>query len=131
MAIIPTKPGLYKGYSTFEFQRNKSLGIRDVELVKLDLLNHIFTRYGERVMMQNFGSIVPDIVFEPLDEETVETIKADIVRIINFDPRVDLLDIVVFPDFDQGSVRVAVKVEYIELRIVDTIDFNIQFEGAQ
>ena len=94
----------YKGYSTFEFERNKSLKILDIELVKLDILNQIFTRRGERVMMPNYGSIVPDVVFEPLDEETLDILEQDLTAVVNFDPRVDLLEFSLNPAVDENRV---------------------------
>lgn len=121
---------LYKGYSTFEYQDKKTLSITDIDLVKLDLLNHIFTRFGERVMMPNFGSIVPDIVFEPLDNETVDTLQEELTDIFNFDPRVELLDIVPITDFDTNLVEMHVKLFFIEFDIVDNMDLNILFEGS-
>lgn len=121
---------LYKGWSSFEYERVKTFNLNDIELVKMDILNHIFTRYGERVMMPNFGSIVPDITFEPLDEETVETVQEEISAVVNFDPRVELLEMVPIADFDQGLLEMHVKLRYIEFDIVDNMDLNITFEGS-
>lgn len=105
--------------------------MNDVELVKMDILNHIFTRKGERVMMTEFGSIIPDLVFEPLDEETLDTLEVEIRRVLNADPRVALLDLTMDPLYDQNQVTVHIQVQYIELNIVGNIDLNITFEGNQ
>ncbi len=121
---------LYKGYSSFEYERAKTLRLNDIELVKMDILNHLFTRYGERVMMPNFGSIIPDITFEPLDNETVETVQEEIAAVVNFDPRVELLDLAPIVDFDQGIIQMHVKLRFIEFDIVDNMDLNITFEGS-
>lgn len=121
---------LYKGYSTYEYERNKSLKLLDMELVKMDLLNQIFTRRGERVMMPNFGSIIPDIVFEPLDEETLEIMERDLVAVVNFDPRVELLQFSLEPIYDQNYVAVHMRLLFVELDLVDNVDLNILFEGA-
>jgi phage baseplate assembly protein W len=66
---------LYKGFSSYEFERVKEFAISDVELVKLDLLNHIYTRRGSRVMMPTFGTVIPELVFEPLDAITTEILE--------------------------------------------------------
>ncbi len=121
---------IYTGYSTFEFERTKTLKITDQELVKLDILNQIFTRKGERVMMPNFGSIIPDITFEPLDEETIAIVESELTAVVNFDPRVDLLEFSVNPDFEQSTLAVHMKLLYIEFDLVDNVDLNIIFEGA-
>ena len=61
MAII------YKGFSTYN--RNKKFSITDLDLIKQDLFNHFNIRRGEKLMNPNFGTIVWDLLFEPLTEE--------------------------------------------------------------
>lgn len=125
-----TQRGLYRGYSSYEYQSKKTFSIVDVELVKLDLLNHIFTRKGERVMMPNFGTRIPDMVFEPLDGITLDIIEEDLKAVFDFDPRVKLLDLVIQPSYDNNSVLASAKLLYIELNMTDTLDLNIVFEGT-
>lgn len=122
--------GLYRGFSSHEYQNKKVFGIKDVELVKLDLLNHIFTRKGERLMMPTFGTRIPDMAFEPLDEMTIMIIEEDLNSVIQFDPRVQLVSMSVTPDFDNNMVTASVRLLYKELNIVDNMDINIVFEGA-
>lgn len=122
--------GLYRGFSSYEYQRAKSFKINDVNLVKLDLLNHIFTRRGERVMMPRFGTRIPDLAFEPLDDVTLIILEEDLRQVVAFDPRVQLLALNVVPDYDANTVTASLRLKYIELNMVDTIDINIQFEGS-
>lgn len=122
--------GLYKGYSSHEYVPNKTLSIQDIELVKLDLLNHIFTRRGERVMMPAFGTRIPDLAFEPLDSITMGILEEDLRTVFNFDPRVDLISLVIVPLYDNNSVTAAAKLLYIELNMVDTLELNIVFESS-
>jgi len=119
---------IYKGYSTFEFQSTKSLSLRDVELVKMDLLNHIYTQRGTRIMMPDFGTIIPEIVFEPLDEDTIDEIRDSIKSVFDYDPRVEIIQLAVTPDYDRNSVFVMAKLLYVELDTVDNFNLNIQFE---
>ena len=121
---------VYKGYSSFEFQKNKTFRLNDVEIVKLDLLNHIFTRRGERVMMPNFGTSIPDMVFEPLDDETISIIEDELWVVFNYDPRVTVNYLNVTPSYDENTLTVNVELYYVELNIVDTMDLNIEFETA-
>lgn len=123
------KSNLYIGMSTFEFQKSKSLRLTDIELVKLDILHHIFTQRGTRVMMPTFGSIIPELVFEPLDEDTIDELYSDLLDIFNFDPRVEIISLSVTPDFDTNSVFVEAKLFYIELDTADEFELNIQFES--
>lgn len=123
--------GLYKGYSSYEYENNKTFKISDLSLVKLDLLNHIFTRRGERVMMPTFGTRIPDMAFEPLDEITEDIIRNDLIEVFNFDPRVQLLDMQVVPSPDTNSLTVSARLLYVELGMVDTLNLNIIFEGSE
>jgi len=128
MALART--GLYKGYSSFEFEASGSFRLIDIELVKLDLLNHIFTRKGERVNMPRFGTSIPDLVFEPLDEETTDIIESELTFVFEYDPRVELLDLTVTPNADGNSITAAARLLYIELDTEDLMNLNIQFEGG-
>lgn len=124
------KKDLYKGFSSHEYFPRKTFGIRDIQLVKLDILNHIFTRRGERVMMPGFGTRIPDLPFEPLDDITLGILEEDLRMVFAFDPRVRVLDLVIIPSYDTNSIVAAAKLLYIELNMVDTLDLNITFEGS-
>ena len=52
----------YKGFTS----KVAGAKVYDVSLAKQDLLNHIMTKKGERVMAPEFGSIVWDYLFDPL-----------------------------------------------------------------
>ena len=83
---MPTFTSRFRGYSTVGTTFLKPVRY-DMDLAKQDLLNHFNTRKGERVMMPTFGSIVWEMLFEPLDDATIALIKADVRSIINNDPR--------------------------------------------
>jgi len=117
----------YRGYSSFEFQRTKEFTITDVELVKLDLLNHIYTRKGSRVMMPTFGTIIPDLVFEPLDSTTTEILEDELRSVIDFDPRVEIVSFDLLVEEDQNLVMADVQLFYVELNVTDNFELNITF----
>lgn len=122
------KKGLYKGFSSFEFQKNRQFVLTDIELVKMDLLNHLFTPRGSRLMMPNFGTIIPELIFEPLDTETLDTLEEEVKYVLNYDPRVKMLEFFIRPDYDNYAVLVSAKLLYIELNVVDNMEFHIEFE---
>ncbi len=122
--------GLYRGFSSHEYHTKKMFGIKDLELVKIDLLNHIFTRRGERVMMPTFGTRIPDIAFEPLDEVTLMIIEEDMRLVFNFDPRVKLVELTVTPNYDENSVVASATLYYVELNMTDRLYLNIVFGEA-
>ena len=83
--------GTYKGFSTVAGVKSNQL--YDLDLIKQDLINHFYTRKGERVMEPDFGSVIWDMLYEPMDETNKEIIVDDCKKIIISDPRVDLRDI--------------------------------------
>lgn len=77
----------YKGFSSVD-PLNSGNKLYDFELIKQDLLNHFNTKKGERLMNPNFGSIIWDLLMEPLTADTREALNQDITEICNSDPRV-------------------------------------------
>jgi phage baseplate assembly protein W len=77
----------YKGFSSVN-DSGSNTRLYDFELIKQDILNHFNTKRGERLMNPNFGSIIWDLLMEPLTEQIREALIADINRICTFDPRV-------------------------------------------
>lgn len=116
---------IYKGYSSFEFQNNGTFQLTDVDLVKMDLLNHIFTRRGERVMMPKFGTSIPDMTFEPIDDDLIDEIRDQLEIVFDYDPRVEVLELAVVPYEDMNTVRVNAILNFIELNTVDNFNLNI------
>lgn len=83
---MPNYTSKFRGYSSIGTTFLDPV-LYDLALAKQDLLNHFNTRKGERIMMPNFGSIVWDMLFEPLDDYTIQLIEADVRGIIKDDPR--------------------------------------------
>lgn len=123
--------GIYRGFSSYQYEKAKTFSINDVELVKLDLLNHIFTRKGERVMMPSFGTRIPDLAFEPMDQITLDVLEEDLRAVVDFDPRVQMLDLTITPLYDDNQVTATMSLLYIELDLTGNIDIHIVFEGTQ
>jgi phage baseplate assembly protein W len=121
--------GIYKGYSSYNYQTEKSFALTDISLVKMDLLNHIYTRKGERVMMPNFGTRIPDLAFEPLDQITLDILEEDLRTVIAFDPRVQLLELSIIPYYDDNAVVASARLLYLELDLTGNLDLNITFEN--
>jgi len=124
---VALKKGLYRGFSSVAFELTKSFKLVDIQEVKNNLLNHIFTRRGDRVMQPEFGTSIPDLVFEPMDEIMLETLRDELEEVFNFDPRVTLLDLQIIPYEDENRVQAIASLRYIELNLVDDLDINIEF----
>lgn len=120
------RQNLYRGFSSFEYQRSGSFSVKDIELVKLDLITHIFTRKGSRCRMPNHGTVIPDLPFEMIDEDLLETLHSELKDVFEYDPRVDLLELRVIPYHDINTVMASATLRYKEFNVVDVLnlDFN-------
>lgn len=115
----------YKGFSSKAYLVRRTFGLTDVDLVKQDLINHIFTKKGERRGMPGYGTIIPDAVFEMLDEFLLDAVYTDLERVFKEDPRVEIINLDVNGDPDNNSLLATADLRYIELDTIDELQFFI------
>jgi phage baseplate assembly protein W len=113
---------LYNGFSTLE--SNKRFRLTDFELVKRDLQNHFNIRKGEKLMNPEFGTIIWDMLFEPLNEESKTTIIQDIKRIVANDPRIAAQNVIV-TQYDRG---LQIELDLIYIQTNQTAKLAVQFD---
>lgn len=94
------KQNYYKGFSTVD-PNNRGSKLYDYELIKQNILNHFQTRRGSRVMNPTFGTIVWDLLMEPLTDEVRKLLVQDITTICNFDTRAYPIQIDI-NEYEQG-----------------------------
>ena len=116
---------VYRGFSTKDWLNRRTFTLRNIDLVKEDLLRHIYTIKGERVMMPNFGTRIPLLAFEPNDETTRATIEEDLRAVFNYDPRVQLLQLNVTSLPDNTAILVTADVLYVEFQVRDVIRIEV------
>ncbi len=92
----------YKGFSTVN-PDNRGSTLYDFNLIKQNILNHLNTRKGQRVMNPKFGTIIWDILMEPLTLQVRNALTKDIEEICTFDPRVYPTQIQI-NEYEQGYV---------------------------
>ena len=122
----------YKGVSFKNWGYNKSLVLTDVELVKRDLLNHIYTIRGERVGQRGFGTNIELLLFEPFDENTIARIADQVREVINYDPRVVLInstDFSVTPYQNESRLAITARLFFVELNLMELFHINLEFES--
>lgn len=107
---------MYRGFSTIG--RNNKFRLSDFDLVKQDLINHFHIRKGEKLMNPNFGTIIWNVLYEPLTEDLKSVITADVKAIASYDPRI-AVDNIIITEFDRG-----IQIE-LELRYLQTNQTNI------
>lgn len=124
MVELTKQKSIYVG-GTFDTDLGSGFRRTGIELVKKDLLYHIFTRRGDRVMMPEFGTDIQDMVFEPNDPITQNRILSEIQAVIDHDPRVELIRSILEVDEDNYKISVEVVLRFVELEIVDTLNLDI------
>jgi len=124
MVELVKQKSIYVG-GTFDTDLGKGFRRTGAELIKKDLLYHLFTRRGERVMMPEFGTDLQDIVFEPNDPTTQDRITGEVQAVIDHDPRVELIRLTIDVDEDSHSISAEVLLRFIELEIIDTLNLDI------
>jgi phage baseplate assembly protein W len=114
---------MYRGFSTIG--RTRKYRLTDFELVKQDLINHFYIRKGEKLMNPNFGTIIWNVIHEPLTEDLKSVIISDIKTIAEYDPRISI-DNVVITEFDQG-IQVELQLRYVLTNQTNLL--NLQFDN--
>lgn len=114
-------PRSYKGFSTVSTDSiNGSL--YDFALIKQDLINHFHIRKGEKLENPEFGTIIWDMLFEPLTPQVKEIIVNDVTTIINNDPRTRAINVVV-TQIDKG-LQVEATLLYVPYNIQETMQLS-------
>lgn len=114
----------YKGFSSIDKNFSNSYTLTGFDIAKQDLQNHFNIRKGEKLQLPDFGSVVWDMIYEPLNDTTIETIREDIQAVIAYDPRIEANSIVV--DQYENGLLIELNLTYIPDQIMENllIDFN-------
>jgi phage baseplate assembly protein W len=116
---------VYKGFSSHNWGSRRTFALTNIDLVKRDLMNHIFTMKGERVMMPAFGTRIPVIAFEPNDETTRAIVETDLREVFEYDPRVKLIALNVMCLPDNNMILALADLYYIEFDVQDTLRIDV------
>ena len=87
---------------------------RDASAIKQAIVNLLLTNKGERPFNPSYGSDVRDYLFEPLDYGTAAQVKLSIESTITkFEPRIQILSIEVWPNFNDNAFSVEMTYQII------------------
>lgn len=117
----------YRGFSTKLSAKKYSL--TDFVLAKQDLINYFQIRKGEKLMQPEFGTIIWDMLFEPLNDETQQIITNDITRIVGYDPRLAVGQVAVSQQ-DRGFL-IEITLTYIPTDQSELIALNFDRNTKQ
>jgi len=117
----------YKGFSTITPSTN-NFSVYDYALIKQDLINHFHIRQGERLENPTFGTIIWDVLFEPLTDQLISLITQDVQNIINYDPRL-VAEQVIVTTYDQG-LQIDCSLRYLPYNITESLQLKFDRESG-
>ena len=88
------------------------IGLKNTNAIARSLKNIVFTQPGEKFFNPDFGSRISESLFENVDDVSALAIEDEIrSSIINFEPRVNLLDVSVNPNEEDNEMNVVIQYE--------------------
>jgi phage baseplate assembly protein W len=118
-------PKMYKGFSTVS-DSTENFALYDFQLIQQDILNHFHIRQGERLMNPQFGTIIWDLLFEPLTEDLKDLILQNVNEIVNYDPRVQAENPVI-TQYENG-IQIECVLTYLPYNISQSM--QLRFDQA-
>lgn len=116
---------IYKGFSPKNWIKNKTFSLTNIELVKEDLMYHIWTILNTRVMMPGFGTRIPLLAFEPCDDQTINIVREDLTTVFNYDPRVELLSLQVLGFPNNNAIVGIANLRYKEFNVTEELRIDV------
>ena len=93
---------------------NDLIGLKNENAISRSVRNIVMTIPGEKFFNENFGSQVSGLLFENVDDITAAVISDEITESIkNYEPRVSLISVDVYPNFDNNSFDAVVTYNII------------------
>jgi phage baseplate assembly protein W len=119
--LLPFESRSYKGLSTVS-NDSRSFALFDINLIKQDLINHFHIRLGEKLENPTFGTIIWDLLFDPMTEDVKTAIADNVKTIINNDPRVKT-DRILVSAYETG-IQIECELTYLPYNVVEAIRFK-------
>jgi len=116
----------YRGISTIA--ESGSFALYDIALIKQDITNHFHIRRGEKLENPKFGTLIWDILFEPLTEDIKDLIIEDVTTIINYDPRVTVDNITV-SEYESG-LQIECELTYLPYNISESLRYRFDQDNS-
>ena len=94
------------------------IALKNDNAIAQSIKNIVFTFPGEKPFDPDFGSQVRRLLFENMDEVTAFNIRDEIENSIkNYEPRVNLINVTVDPDYDNNQFYASIVYEIIGIDI--------------
>jgi len=89
---------------------NDLIALKNESAIARSVRNLILTEQGERPFQPVLGTGVSRLLFENMDKLTASAIRSEIrTTIENYEPRVEINEIIVEPDFERNAMDVTLQ----------------------
>ena len=90
------------------------IGLKNENAIARSVRNIVFTLPGEKFFDEDFGSRISATLFENIDDISADIIVDEITQSIErYEPRVSLINVEAFPNFDNNSFDVLIVYDII------------------
>jgi len=104
---------------------NDLIAIKNENAIARSIRNIVFTLPGEKFFDSTFGSNISRTLFENVDNISASIISDEIRQsIVNYEPRVQLIDVTVSPDYENNSFNVTLVYRVVG---VDVLPQQLEF----
>ena len=94
------------------------IALKNANAIARSVRNIVFTTPGEKFFDPAFGSRITESLFENIDEITASIIIDELRESIeNYEPRVQLIDVKAFPNYDNNAFDVTIVYEIVGIEI--------------
>ena len=102
--------------------------VKNRTAIARSIRNLVLTVPGERFFNEDLGSKVSQVLFDTVDDISAASIKDEIEEtIIKYEPRVELKDIRVEPDFDNHNFNVTIVYDVVGIdALTQQLNFALQ-----
>ncbi len=95
------------------------ISLKNETAIARSVRNLVLTTPGEKFFNENIGSRISQSLFENIDEINASIIKDEIVNTIrNYEPRVELIEVFVSPDYDNYTFNVTIQYTIVGIDVL-------------
>ena len=104
------------------------IALKNEDAIARSIKNIVFTLPGEKFFDPEFGSEITGALFENIDDIAGGIIEDHIRQSINnYEPRVELIDVKTFPNFDNNAFDVTITYEVVGADVLpQQLEFVLQ-----
>ena len=94
------------------------IALKNSSAIARSIRNIVFTQPGEKFFNPDFGSRITESLFENMDEVSALAIRDEIENSIkNFEPRVNVQEVRVVPDFTNNEMNATIVYEIVGIDV--------------